>query len=203
MIEDEFTTICSYALAGYEGVDTLLVLGVEPTAAGPMVRWKAFGMPTQREQVVSHAGFKGVSPPTGPMMLTLLSSTLAARWRNGSPRCAVNWQEELQRKHPRIFGADDPSVGPGWSWLFEAGAQAIRDRGIPRNFRTEQTKEKFGAARWYWGAEEAAPHVGHIISSVEHLSAFICEYCGRPGRIRPGGWAKTTCDVHASKKSAR
>lgn len=203
MIQHEFEVICSYALVGYEGVDTLRILAVEPTPAGPMVRWEAPGMSTQREQVISHAGFQGVGPPTGPMLLTLLTSTLAARWRHGSPRCAMDWREDLQRKFPKVFGADDPSVGPGWSWLFEAGAQAIRDRGVPRNFRTEQTKEKFGAARWYWCAEEAAQHVGHIINSVEKLSAHICEYCGRPGRLRKGGWAKTLCEMHADSKSAR
>ncbi len=41
MIEDEFRTVCSYALVGYEGLETLRILGVEPSPIGPRVRWEA------------------------------------------------------------------------------------------------------------------------------------------------------------------
>ncbi len=51
--------------------------------------------------------------------------------------------------------------------------------------------------------EESCEYTKNVISTVEHLSAFICEDCGRPGRIRRGGWAKCRCDIHASGKAAR
>ncbi|QGY03250.1 hypothetical protein MMSR116_16180 [Methylobacterium mesophilicum SR1.6/6] len=203
MIEDEFRTVCSYSLVGYEGVETLKILGVEPSPIGPRVRWQAPGMPAERERIVSGAGYVSLGPPSGPMLLDLLSRTLAARWAHGTPRCPANWRDTLRQRFPKLFTEDDPGVGPGWSWLFEAGAVAIRERGVPRNFKTQQTKEKFGSARWYWSAEESCEYTKNVISTLEHLSAFICEDCGRPGRIRRGGWAKCRCDIHASAKSAR
>ncbi|MFC6743375.1 hypothetical protein [Methylobacterium tardum] len=62
MIQDEFTLICSYALVGYEGVETLRILGVEPSPIGPRVRWEAPGMPAERERIVSGAGYVTLGP---------------------------------------------------------------------------------------------------------------------------------------------
>ncbi len=113
-------------------------------------------MPCERERIVSEGGYVSLGPPSGPMMLDLLSRTLAARWAHGTPRCPANWRHTLQQRFPKLFTDEDPNVGPGWSWLFEAGAVAIRERGVPRNFTTQQTKESLAAPAGIGAPKKAA-----------------------------------------------
>lgn len=63
-----------------------------------------------------------------------------------------------------------------------------------------QIKEKFGGLRFYMhGATEA---MNNLIDQAELDSFKICESCGKPGEVRPGGWISTLCDSCHGKKSS-
>ena len=196
MIASEFLTIAGRALRGHRGADSVTVTAVEPTVHGPRVRWEGPLLARERRREAMPGGGSMIAPPAGPLLLDLLSLATAFRWANGAPRCAPDWSERLARRYPRVFGSTRPATGAGWSWLWEAGAQTIKDAGLPRDFRTTDTKEKFGSIRWY--VEGATSEtVDDIIDAIEQLSAHICEDCGAPGRLRKGGWIRCLCQRHA------
>ncbi len=59
---------------------------------------------------------------------------------------------------------------------------------------TVQVKEKFGTLRFYMNCETNA--ISKLIEEYEVKSSHICEYCGKSGSTRPGGWVRTLCDGH-------
>lgn len=190
MIVDEFYGIARHALKNHAGSDSVRITAVVPSAVGPVVQWAAPLLARERKR--QPLGVVGVV--AGPIILDILVRTLAARWRNGAPRCPVDWDVRLSGRYQRIFQRQTPATGPGWCWLWEGGAQAIVASGVPRNFKTTDMKEKFGSIRWYHQADEDHEYVDDITDAVEHLSGFICEDCGRPGRIRNGGWLRCQCN---------
>jgi hypothetical protein len=196
VIAEEFLTIAGRALRDHRGADSVEVQAIEPSIHGPRVRWTGPILArTRQRDPYPEGGFK-IGPVPGPVILDLLSLATAFRWELGPPRCDQDWSDRLARRYRKIFGPAGPATGPGWCWLWEAGAQSIKEIGIPGNFRTTDTKEKFGSARWY--AEGEIPEAVHdVIDAVEHLSAYVCEDCGAPGRLRQGGWVRTLCERHA------
>lgn len=201
MIAAEFLTVAGRALRQHRGADSVTVRAVEPTPHGPLVRWDGPLLSRERQRdPLARGGFR-IGPPPGPLLLDVLSLATAYRWKSGTPRCAPDWSEDLARRHGEVFGPVGLATGPGWSWLWEAGAQSIRDAGIPAAFRTTDTKEKFGSIRWY--VEGEIPEaVDEIVDAIEHLSAHVCEDCGAPGRLRKGGWVRTLCERHAGGRKA-
>ncbi|KST61118.1 hypothetical protein AO398_00050 [Methylobacterium sp. GXS13] len=193
MIYDEFYAVARHALKNHAGADGLQITAITPSAVGPVVHWTAPLLARERQRKAM--GVVGVV--AGPVILDLLVRTLAARWRRGAPYCPQDWDQQLSVRYRRVFGRQTPATGPGWSWLWEGGAQAIVASGVPRNFKTTDMKEKYGAARWYHQAEEDCEYVDDIIDAVEHLSGFICEDCGKPGKIRRGSWIRCLCELHA------
>ncbi len=189
MIRDEFLRIASRALASHRGTDSVRIIAIRPGARGPIVEWEAPLLSSKRER----RALGVLGPPPGPLLLSLLAGTLAARWRDGSPRCHMNWGEHLADRYKRLFGVHSPNTGPGWSWLFEAGAQAIRARGTPKGLKTVEIKEKYGTLRWSVEAAQDCSDIEEILDAVEHLSAFICEDCGAPGNINQAGWLRCQC----------
>jgi hypothetical protein len=95
---------------------------------------------------------------------------------------------------------------PGWDdLLLEVNRElAVLDPGYEIN----QVKEKFGGLRYYFTCSEelyntdegstVREEMHRIAGEAEEKSATICEYCGRPGKSRSGGWIKTLCDEHAA-----
>jgi hypothetical protein len=66
-------------------------------------------------------------------------------------------------------------------------------REIPTQLVFTQIKEKFGTLTVYSaGGDE---YCRGAIDMAEGLSSRICEDCGNPGKIRPGGWIRTLCDT--------
>lgn len=190
MSKTEFVTIAAAALAGLPNIsdDTpaVEVTAIRPSVHGPLVEWRG-------------------GPPEAGVLLGVLARATALRWREGTPRIPEGWQAELGGRYPRALSPEGPSSWGGWRWLWEAGASMIEETGA-RSFKCEQTKEKFGSIRWYYSLGGKQNHlvnakVAPIVASVERLSAFTCEFCGAPGRIRSGGWAKACCDHHADRKN--
>jgi hypothetical protein len=68
-------------------------------------------------------------------------------------------------------------------------------------FKVSQVKEKYGTLRFYtnyvWG------HTDTYIELAEILSAHVCEECGEPGKLYPGGWCITQCSDCRKKYLSR
>lgn len=71
----------------------------------------------------------------------------------------------------------------------------------------EQVKEKFGTLRFYWRNNITDPMKASIawdlVDHAEHLTSYTCEYCGKDGRSRDGGWIKTLCDSCHAERSKK
>lgn len=61
-----------------------------------------------------------------------------------------------------------------------------------------QVKEKFGTLRFYFDGGDEMVH--GMVAMAEYMSKHTCEKCGKPGKLRPGGWVRTLCDEHAKEK---
>ena len=85
-------------------------------------------------------------------------------------------------------------IGKGWHALIDRLYDAK-----PEDVRVTDVKEKFGGLRFYVGA--APEEYDDLIIEAEEESYTICERCGKPGELRPGGWIYTLCDdCEADKK---
>ncbi len=203
MIREEFTLIAGRALRLHQGAESLEVRGFRPSPVGPVVEWTAPLLSPDRQRQPLPGGGHVLGSPAGPDLLGVLVRFMACRWRNGPPRAPSTWAEDLASTHPRIFPFA-PASHAGWSWLWQAGAEMITEHEIPRGFKTVDTKEKFGSLRWYTEAKGDDRHADNVISCIDHLSNFVCEYCGAPGLLRRGSWVKCMCESHAQgRKSFR
>jgi len=82
-------------------------------------------------------------------------------------------------------------VGPGWhSIVLELDAQLNR---IDPTYEVHQVKEKFGGLRYYCSLDGDDKGAAHI-RDAERKASETCEQCGRPGKLRSGGWLKTLCE---------
>jgi len=61
----------------------------------------------------------------------------------------------------------------------------------------DQVKEKLGTLRFYYhGGDDK---IDGMVRMAESISAFTCEKCGAPGKMRGRGWLYTACDTHTKK----
>ena len=201
MIRDEFREIAQRALRLHQGVESLEVGAVRPSPVGPIVEWQALLLSPGRQRRPLPGGGHVLGAPSGPDLLAVLTRFMACQWRAGPPHAPSTWADDLASAHPKIFPFA-PASHAGWSWLWQAGAEMIEERGIPKGFRTVDTKEKFGSLRWYYEAKGDDRHADNVISCIDHISNFVCEYCGAPGALRKSSWVKCLCDQHAQGKKA-
>ncbi|MCK2055286.1 hypothetical protein [Methylobacterium sp. 37f] len=187
----EFHAIAREAL-GDEAAD-VRVMGVEPTPAGPRVRYE--GVPTAR--------YRGRRELLTDRALTweATSRYLATRWRAGPMPAPVpedSWRQ-LMELFPEVYG-EPVETGPGWHWLLTLMAEWMGEVGIPPEFQTIQVKEKYGSLRVYFAPhhDPAYPYEA-VIAAVERLSEGVCETCGAPGQARKTGWVRVRCDDHAGR----
>jgi hypothetical protein len=87
-------------------------------------------------------------------------------------------------------------VGKGWSGLIDE----IYDK-LPEDAYIHQIKEKFSLLRVY--IDNVPDSVQDFIYECEKRSAKICEDCGKPGKLRGGGWVLTLCDKCNADKERR
>lgn len=171
------------------------VTGVDPTPGGPRVR---FEVPPLRRR-------RGDTQPLPDRVAIaeLVSRMVALRWKDcPEPRAVPETHEmDLAVNHPQVIG-DFTETAAGWHWLLSAAAGWIEETGVPRGFRSTQIKQKFGTLRWYCSCPEDEDRLqaGKIIRAAEWVSGAVCETCGAPGSVRPGGWVRTACDAHARKR---
>lgn len=175
---------------GEDGEIGIAVEGVDATPAGPRVR---FVVPRLRRARVNPRRV-----PDRDTIAELVSRMMALRWRDGPAPRPVPAESALalMREHPEVFSGPT-ETGDGWHWLLAATAGWIEEGGVPSGFADDQVKEKFGTLRFY--ASGADSRTARIIAGAEWLSGAVCDTCGAPGSIRPGGWIRTACDAHAKR----
>lgn len=175
---------------GEDGAVGIAVEGVDQTPGGPRVR---FVVPRLRRARVDPQRV-----PDREAVTELVSRMMALRWRDGpAPRPVPeeSWLV-LMDQHPRVYDAPT-ETSRGWHWLLSATASWIEEAGIPAAYSTAQVKEKYGILCFYRSG--GGPRISRIVSAAEWLSGSVCDACGAPGSIRPGGWIRTSCDAHAKR----
>lgn len=93
----------------------------------------------------------------------------------------------------------------GWLSLIDGALTELDSFAVP--YEVRQIKEKMGDLRLYiWPPAELSAddqrRWGDIIDLAEARSRYVCETCGRPGRLRkrPRGWYLTACEEHADSE---
>lgn len=111
-------------------------------------------------------------------------------------------EKQLVRKYPDLYrGVNLPitqnlmpfgfECGDGWFSLVNALSEFITHHDP--SIMATQVKEKFGRLRFYING--SSDFVFGALEFAEYLSGFICEECGKPGKLRiRGSWLKTLCD---------
>jgi hypothetical protein len=82
----------------------------------------------------------------------------------------------------------------GWfSLLWEFGERIEKIK--PENYKILQIKEKFGGLRL--NGENESEEIKEIVREIESRSYTVCEFCGKPGKLRrPMVWIRTLCFKH-------
>lgn len=93
------------------------------------------------------------------------------------------------------------NVGEGWWPILDDLDSELNE--LNPSYDTVQVKEKFGTLRVYLQTESMTgdwDDYRTIVRRYELASSFICEQCGRYGKLRTDGWALTLCDDCAVRK---
>ena len=79
--------------------------------------------------------------------------------------------------------------------------RALKRKGLLKQYRILQIKEKYGGLRWYDNG--ASAEVNKIISKYEYISERTCGVCGAPATcVTPVEyWRYPYCDEHAPSDS--
>lgn len=92
---------------------------------------------------------------------------------------------------------------PEYDWKYSSFT-AREEREVPElvaQVVATQIKEKFGTLRFYYhGGDD---YIRGLEAMADSMSAVICEDCGKPGKLRTGGWVRTLCEDHAHEKEVR
>ncbi|WP_342110735.1 hypothetical protein [Methylobacterium sp. SI9] len=171
------------------------ITGIDTGGPGPRVRWEIPRLSRPRVSDRGEIYRHGVTD--------LISRMIALRWAGGQEHREPPPESylDLHRDYPTVF-TDTLETPAGWHWMLEAAAEAILEQGVPEGSRTCQVKQKLGTLRWYVRGSTPESML-LVINSAEWLSGAVCEHCGAPGSVRPGGWIRTLCDDHADQKRRR
>lgn len=103
----------------------------------------------------------------------------------------TNWVGKPYPREDVLLG-----VGKGWHPLVNELIDDLFQLGWDGSLH--QIKEKFGGLRFYIGAGSDEVHAR--INKAEDDSYHICDVCGKPGKLRTGGWLATLCDAHTPEE---
>lgn len=124
------------------------------------------------------------------------------------------FSKRMESTYPKMFSQPYGgfAVGEGWWPIIEALCAQIdhhvkwkqeqkdkyeRGDGCP-DVIVEQIKEKFGGLRFYYqGGDDV---VDGMVRMAESWAYRACEECGKPGKLRHGGWVRTLCDEHEAER---
>lgn len=123
------------------------------------------------------------------------------------------WQEELVRRHSRLFVCSlrghgfspaYPLCPDGWCQVVTTLVVRVSEttKGYPVQFC--EISERFGRLRIYWKSESTLPNrierdIADAVALAEARSACTCTICGTVGHpfFSPGGRLRPLCSEHA------
>jgi hypothetical protein len=132
---------------------------------------------------------------------------------------------KMESSYPSMFAKPYGgfAIGPGWWPIIESLCkhiysyteynQQIRElllKSNPYNVTipdaiqpvvVRQIKEKFGGLRFYY--DGGNDRIMGMVTMAEVWAAHTCEECGKPGKLRSGGWFQTLCDEHEAERQER
>lgn len=86
----------------------------------------------------------------------------------------------------------------GWERLFLLFCKNIKPELEKFNyvgkFSFSQIKEKYGSMRLYNNGYPKDSKISEFDCIYEHLSTYICEYCGEPAKYETPGWITVLCE---------
>lgn len=113
----------------------------------------------------------------------------------------------LATVYPEIFSGKYGgfAVGDGWFDIINMLCRNIQSHlkwkpEVPQVVAL-QVKEKFGTLRFYY--EGGDDYIRGLTSMAEAMSEVTCEECGKPGKLRHGGWIATLCDEHHHERELK
>lgn len=203
VIQSEFLAYVTGAL-GPDGAAGIRVTGVDAMPEGPRVRYVVPDTGQTGRVIVDGEAARRAAQvilPRPDDVCEAASRYVAMRWRDSpEPRPVPKaGYLALMDAYPEVYDAPT-ETGDGWYWLLAMAAEWLRETGLPEGFDASQVKEKFGTLRFYWSSFDDAEMTDRIVSATEWLSGAVCETCGAPGSVRPGGWIWTCCDEHARNR---
>lgn len=106
----------------------------------------------------------------------------------------VRWKpKEVPQTCYELFGIE---CGEGWKKIYQPVIDEVKayNDGKPEaeHIKINQIKEKFGGLRIY--LSKYTEKLEKMIDEAEEKSFHICEYCGKPGKVRGRGWIYTLCE---------
>lgn len=143
-----------------------------------------------------------------------------------------NWEERydafvkrMNEKFPKIFSEAYGGfcVSEGWypiieslcsniqshiDWVTETRERLLKDNPYDQKIPdvvpqviVHQIKEKFGGLRFYYVGGDH--QIRGMVRMAEAWAENHCEKCGKPGKLRTGGWQLTLCDEHEAERQNR
>lgn len=116
-------------------------------------------------------------------------------------------EEKLFKKYPKIFKQKDMPMeqtamcwglqcGDGWYDIIDKTCEILQwytDRNGHPQVEFNTVKEKYGEL--VMDTDRKDDFQNGIITMAQYLSSFICELCGKPGKlIDRKGWLSTLCE---------
>jgi hypothetical protein len=191
-IADEFRAIAGAALAGDPLLSTLRVSGTDADC----LSWSITPGPLPRK--IGGVEWSPAAPFTREIVVDLIGRMMRKRWsRYDAYTLSVvpATQSDLDDLPKKYAACRYAGVGPGWADLLNSMFEGVAAAGHTDGWQTSDIKEKFATLRVYHGGQVGG--IGRqIIDAAEHVSGFICDMCGAPGKLRGSGWYVTRCDDH-------
>ena len=124
------------------------------------------------------------------------------------------FEKRMKEAYPKIFAKPFGgfAIDKGWWPIIETLCSNIQRHTDFWNKNHErfpvveqvvvvQVKEKFGGLRFYYDGGD--DQIRGMVTMAESWADSVCEECGKPGKLRGGGWMKTLCDEHDAERQAR
>jgi hypothetical protein len=194
IIAAESRAFVTAALQGDAALDSLVVTGTSPDTLEMSIQR---GVP---QGAVGGSTYDPAPPFRREILVELVLRMQRLRWRSAAPFMPAPPppdRKDLYGLRESYARATVPfECGEGWVHLLGAIFSWLEEIAPDHEWAPSQIKTKYGGLRFYYYGE--LTEIGEeIMEAAEHLSEYVCETCGAPGRLRSRqGWWTTCCAYH-------
>ena len=108
------------------------------------------------------------------------------------------WTDKIDEEYDYSYINGLGDLPNGWERLFLLFCKHLKEEldkfDFTNKFRFSQIKEKYGSMRLYNNGYPRDSRVSELGYIFEHLSTYICEYCGEPAKYETPGWITEECE---------